>query len=213
MEDKFEKKLKAYLPFIIIIGVVYLFLPILLVVKKDTSLVLNNLVYIGVFPLTALICCGIYSYRKNIDILVALIAPLFYIPSMFLYGNFKYNAFTSIIYLIAYFLCGFLGLLIGDILSPKKKKKRQAARAERERPMSNDIDIDEEPSVMTEHREVRIPRKVNTHAARRSRPSHMEEPRHIKTEDPFEDHSLDTSTTSDDINAILAEIHSRRNNQ
>lgn len=200
MEDKFEKKFKSFLPFIIIIGVIYLFLPILLV--NNTNIVFNNIIYIGVFPLTALICCGVYSYKKRMDIFLALVAPIFYIPSMFLYGNFKYNPVTSLIYLVAYFVCGFLGLLIGDILSPKNVKN-----SSRKTPSDADIDI-EEPAARQGRK---IPRKVNTRAARRSHPAHEQTPRHIKTEDPYEDDSLDTSTTSDDIDAILSEIQSRRN--
>ncbi|MBQ3418411.1 MAG: hypothetical protein IJH32_11360 [Ruminococcus sp.] len=205
MEDKFEKKFKSFLPFIIIIGVIYLFLPITLV--KNTNLVFNNIVYIGVFPLTALLCCGFYSYKKKMDIFLALVAPAFYIPSMFLYGNFKYSPVTSLIYLAAYFVCGFLGLLIGDILSPKSKKQEE--KKPRRREGTTDIDI-EEPSERP-HR--RTPRKVNTRAARKGRLAHEETPKHFVTEDPYEDDSLDTSTTADDIDAILNEIQNRRSGQ
>lgn len=205
MEDKFEKKFKAFLPYIIIIGVIYLFLPIALV--KNTNLIFNNIVYIGVFPLTALACCGFYSYKRNMDIFLALVAPAFYIPSMFLYGNFRYSPVTSLIYLVAYFVCGFLGLLIGDILAPKSKK--QAERKPRTANTAADIDI-EEPA-QRPHR--RIPHKVNTKAARKGRLAHEETPKHFQAEDPYDDASLDTSTTADDIDAILNEIQNRRSGQ
>lgn len=205
MEDKFEKKFKSFLPYIIIIGVIYLFLPIALV--KNTNLVFNNIVYIGVFPLTALGCCGFYAYKKHMDILLALIAPAFYIPSMFLYGNFRYSPVTSLIYLVAYFVCGFLGLLIGDILAPKNKKSAQ------KKPRSADsaVDIDIEEPAERPHR--RIPRKVNTKAARKGHLAHEEMPKHFQAEDPYEDETLDTSTTADDIDAILNEIQNRRSGQ
>lgn len=205
MEDKFEKKFKSFLPYIIIIGVIYLFLPIVLV--KNTNIVFNNIIYIGIFPLTALLCCGFYSYKKRMDIFMALVAPAFYIPSMFLYGNIRYNALASIIYLVAYFVCGFLGLLIGDILSPKKKTPPSKSRRSGS---SVDIDIEEEPAERP-HR--RTPRKVNTKAARKGRHTHDDTPRHFQTEDPYEDESLDTATTANDIDAILNEIQNRRSGQ
>ena len=66
MDDKFEKKLKEFLPYIIIIGVVYLFAPAILVSTKSTGL-LNQIIYIGLFPLTALLCNVYYSYKKAND--------------------------------------------------------------------------------------------------------------------------------------------------
>lgn len=205
MEDKFEKKIKSFLPYIIIIGVIYLFLPIVLV--KNTNIVFNNIIYIGVFPLTALLCCGFYSYKKNMDILMALIAPAFYIPSMFLYGNIRYNPVAAIIYLAAYFVCGFLGLLIGDILSPNKKSKPQS----KSRRTDSSVDIDIEETAERPHR--RTPRKVNTRAARKGHLAHEEMPKHFQTEDPYEDETLDTATTANDIDEILNEIQNRRSGQ
>ena len=204
MEDKFEKKIKAFLPYIIIIGVIYLLLPLTLL--KSTNMTFNNIIYIGVFPLTTLLCCGFYSYKKNMDIFLALVAPAFYIPSMFLYGNFKYNPVTSIIYLVAYFVCGFLGLLIGDILSPRTQKSKSKSRRS-----DSSVDIDIEEPAERPHR--RTPRKVNTKAARKGRHAHEDMPKHIQTEDPYEDESLDTSTTANDIDAILNEIQNRRSGQ
>ena len=55
MEAKFEKKLKAFLPYIIIIGIVYLIAPALLFTG---STFVTYLVLIGILPLTAGACCA-----------------------------------------------------------------------------------------------------------------------------------------------------------
>ncbi len=193
MEAKLEKKLKAYLPYIIVIGVIYLFLPVFLVIfdRDNNYLGWHHVVYIAVFPLTALIASILYAKKNGVDILFALIAPIFYIPSAFLYGNFSDSVINTLIYLIAYFLCGYLGLLVGDMLSPKKKD----AAAERQR-----AETTAEPR--TERRS-RPPRKVAV--------EQQDSSDDFRAEDPYTDDTLNTSTTTDDIDAILAEIHSRRN--
>lgn len=195
MEDKLEKKLRAFLPYLIIIGVVYLFLPVLLVLfdRGNTHLAWHNLMFIGVFSLTALGCCFFYSYRRENDFLLALVAPIIFIPSAFLYGLFRDSVVNTLIYLVAYFICGYLGLLLGEILSPNKKdRKARPSEQEEDRPV----------------------RRSSSHRSFSARPRRVavekDEPAHFHTEDPYEDRSLDTSTTSDDIDAILNEIHSRR---
>lgn len=198
MEDKLEKKLRAFLPYIIIIGVVFLFLPVLLVIfdKDNTHLAWHNLMFIGVFSLTALGCCFFYAYKRGSDFLLSLIAPIFFIPSAFLYGLFRDSVLNTVIYLIAYFVCGYLGLLLGDMLSPNKGKSKAAESSE-----GNDRASRRAP-VHRPERE-RRPRRVDVN---------KDEPQHFRAEDPYEDRSLDTSTTTEDIDAILNEIHSRRSN-
>lgn len=201
MEDKLEKKLKAFLPYIIIIGAVYLFLPVLLVIfdRNNTYLGWHSLMFIGVFSLTALGCCFHYSYKKENDLMLSLVAPIFFLPSALLYGLFRDSVINTLIYLAAYFVCGYLGLLLGDMFSDKQSKAKETQREERE-------PAPRRPSRRTPSRR----------PAPSSRPRRVEvekdAPRHFLTEDPYEDKSLDTSTTDDDIDAILNEIHSRRNN-
>ena len=81
MESKIEKKLKAFLPYIIIIGVVFLLLPALLLLRIPF---ITYLVLIGILPLTAGCCCAHYAINKESDFWLCLVAPIFFIPSIFL---------------------------------------------------------------------------------------------------------------------------------
>jgi len=195
MEDKLEKKLKAFLPYIIVIGVVYLIVPALLFINSDA---VAYIILIGVLPLTALLCCAHYSMNKENDFLLSLVAPIFFLPAMFLYPIARESLLKAIIYLIAYFLCGYLGLTVGDILANRNKAEKK----------SDDSDRPARPAR----------RIVERAAERRSAPAaratkvdlQAEETPHFTSSDPYGDRSLDTSTTSDDIEAILNEIHQRR---
>lgn len=181
MDDKFEKKLKAFLPYIIVIGVVFLFVPALMLVRSQA---INYIILIGLLPLTALGCCAHYSIKKENDLLISLVAPLFFLIAALLYGMFRDSVVNTIIYLVAYFLCGYLGLMVGDIVTNRsggKQKSKPSPDPSRPRP--------KRVAVEKEH------------------------PRHFKTEDPYQDESLDTSTTSEDIDAILSEIHTRRSGE
>ncbi len=218
MEAKFEKKLKAFLPYIIIIGIVYLIAPALLFVEKEKPGFLTYFVLIGILPLTAGGCCAHYSIKKENDFWLCLVAPIVFIPAMFLYGIFQKNALIALIYLVAYLLCGYLGLTIGDIVKTTKQKDNK-------RPESDNPDGEEKPAPRRERKPAdrRTPRRESRSAesdasARRSRTSSARAGRvdvdstdDFFTEDPYADDSLDTSTTSDDIDAILNEIQQRRN--
>lgn len=204
MEDFFEKKLKEFLPYIIIIGAVYLIVPAILVLTKSHG-ALNQIVYIGVLPLTALSCCTYYGYKKTNDFYLSLVAPIFYIPSMLLYGNIRDSVINSLIFLVCYFICGYIGLTIGDMLKGKN---------EQEKPESGE----EKPHrVQTKKR---VPKRVRTHTERKSRTEIIMEENDIELPESF-DESFDESehigevettfdTTADDIDSILAEIHGRR---
>ena len=120
MDDKLEKRLKEFLPYIIVIGIIYLLVPALLFMNTDFA---AYLVLIGILPLTALGCCAHYSYKKKNDLLLAFVAPLFFLPAMFLYPIARESLLKGVIYLAAYFLSGYLGLAIGDILSNRGKSK------------------------------------------------------------------------------------------
>lgn len=210
MEAKFEKKLKAFLPYIIIIGVVYLLAPALLFVN---STFVTYLVLIGILPLTAGACCAHYAIKKENDFWLCLVAPIFFIPSMFIYGIFQKNALIALIYLVAYLLCGYLGLTIGDIVASSSKKDRKPA--------------DEKPEDAPEKKPSRTARKPSSRRSRdrgvdadtpirRSRSSaragrvDLDSSDDFFTEDPYADDSLDTTTTSEDVDAILSEIQQRR---
>ena len=217
MEDKFEKKFRAFLPYIIIIAAVFLFVPALLVIFKNT-MALNYIVLIGILPLTALGCCFHYSYFKENDFYLSLVAPIIWIPSMFLYGVIRDSVLRAIIYLVAYFICGYLGLLLGDILNPKDKaaEKKSTKRQHEDDVFIEDEAANAEDVPKSERKSSR--RTPEKDSRNRSRAAHAPRrvsvdesaPRHFAAEDPYEDETLDTSTTTEDIDAILNEIHNRR---
>lgn len=186
MEDKFEKKFKSFLPYIIIIAAVYLFLPALLAIfSKNQTTPLTYIILIGILPLTALLCCFHYAYKKENDFFLSLVAPIIFIPSMFLYRLFMYSWITSLIYLISYFICGYIGLILGEIISKKNKKSAK--------------EIDGKIKTHNKH-----PKKVNIN----------EDASNDSFQEDFADElDTDTTTTTEDINAILENIHNRHNNE
>lgn len=200
MEDIFEKKIKSFLPYIIIIGVTYLFGPSILMLSGN-KLFLNQLFYIGLFPLVALVCCLIYSYKKETDFYITLVAPIFFVPSMFIYGLFMAQPLNSIIFLVCYSICSYLGLVIGDMLKGRK---------------SDENSVDEKKK--------RVPRRVNTSATTvdKTQAELMIEEHDIKIPMTFDEEvesesfetveSVETTydSTADDIDAILAELRNRR---
>ncbi len=204
MEAKFEKKLKAFLPYIIIIGVVYLLTPALLFVGSGF---VSYLVLIGILPLTAAGCCAHYAIHHESDIWLTLVAPVFFIPVMFLYPIFSSGALIAIIYLVSYLLCGYLGMAIGEIIvgnkgkSKNKKTNKEAAprkTAERRPASRRTADSD-------------MPVRRSGSAPRPERVD-IDNTDDFFAEDPYDDDSLDTATTSEDIDAILSEIQQRREN-
>ena len=213
MEKKFEQKLKAFLPYIIIIGLVYLLVPALLFVGSDA---ISYLVLIGVLPLTAGICCAHYAMHKENDFWLCLVAPIFFIPAMFLYPIFRSGALIALIYLVSYLLCGYLGLTIGDILAGSKgrgKKRGKAAPEAAEdapRKPAERRASERRPARRTDDEDEPV-RRVRRSAARPERVE-VEKDDDLFTEDPYQDDSLNTATTSDDIDAILSEIHRNHDN-
>lgn len=190
MDDKFEKKLKEFLPYIIIIGVVYLFFPAILVFTKSTG-ILNQIIYIGVFPLTAFGCNLYYGYKKKNDILMSLVAPLIYIPSMLLYGNLRDSVLNSIIFLVSYLLCGYIGLTVGEIMRGDSKTEKK------QRPVTKK----------------RVPTVVDTSSAKEEESFVIDEielPQKFEETVKEESYDYQPDYTEDDIDAILRELHSRK---
>lgn len=210
MDDKFEKKLKEFLPYIIIIGVVYLFAPAILVFTKSTGM-LNQIIYIGLFPLTALLCNLFYSYKKVNDFFLSLVAPIIYIPSMLLYGNIRDSVLNSLIYLVSYFICGYIGLTLGEIFKGSDSKKNSKDVRRRRVPAvvdtkvaekSDDIYVEDDFDEYNVVEEIELPKSYEP----------VEEYSHEPQNNSF-DTSYDNPRdyTEDDIDAILAELHNRHN--
>lgn len=206
MEDIFEKKIKAFLPYIIIIGIVYLVSPTILVFTRDTLAyrTLVSLFYICLFPLTALLCNVFYAIKKNNDIVLAFVAPALYLPSMFIYGNFKESWLNCIIFLVSYFLCGYIGLTLGDMLKPKKGDSEEGPepsfkRVPRRVPTKVQVAEEKTPAeVMIEEHDIEFPASFDEE---------------VETADTFDvSDCVETAfdSTADDIDAILAELRERR---
>lgn len=209
MEQKFEKKLKAFLPYIIIIGVVYLIAPALLFVGSNF---ISYLVLIGILPLTAGGCCAHYAMKKENDFYLCLVAPIIFIPVMFIYPIFRSGALIALIYLVAYLLCGYLGLTIGEILAGNKGKSKRSSKSDSEAPQNTERRSSaRRPARRSEGRDVDedSPIRGSRTAARPERVD-LDVTDDFFTEDPYADDSLDTKTTSEDIDEILSEIHQRR---
>lgn len=180
MEDKIEIKLKELLPYIIIEGALFLLLPLLMGTKTNA---VTYVIQLGAFPLISLGCGFHYTFRKHKkDIILCFIAPVFYAISALLYGMWRASWITVLIYIAAYFICGFLGMALCDIIKPRSKSDTvEAPKRKSKRPERVDVKKYDEPR-----------------------------PADFKAQDPDSDVSLDTSTTDDDIEAILSAIHNRK---
>lgn len=132
MNDKIEKNLKELLPYIIVIGVIFLLLPLLM--GRKTSAV-TYIVQLGVFPLTAIGCGAFYKYKNRRNSLaLCVIAPVFYMLAALLYRMWVASWYTVIIYTVAYFLCGYVGMMLGEVLLSRKKdgsSRRRSLRPHR----------------------------------------------------------------------------------
>lgn len=246
MQDSLEKRMKSFLPYLIVIGIVFLIVPAMLLIGSDA---IRYIVLIGLLPLTALLCCAHYSTTRKNDIMLSLAAPICFFVSMLLYRLIISDPLRSFIYLIAYFLCGYLGLTIGDILANRKSgdSRSAAARPSTRAPRRDSTaDVQEAPARRSapSQRPARVPvERESEQPVRRSAPSqrpagvpverepeqpvrrpapsqraarvpveNIDRPATFASSDPYDDRSLDLSTTSDDIDAILREIHQRRGN-
>ncbi len=192
MNDKLELKLKEFLPYIIIIGVVYLFLPAVLVFVKSYS-VLNQIVYIGAFPLTAFICNMHYGYKKTNDMLLSFVAPIIYIPSMLLYGNLRDSVLNSIILLVCYFICGYIGLTVGEMLKGGKSDDKESSERKRVPSVVNTANAKDEEDIVFD--EIKLPQQFE------------DELGDVETFEP--EFTPTDSYTEDDVDAILKELHNR----
>ena len=202
MDDIFEKKIKEFLPYIIIIAALYLVMPAIMVLT-NSSAVFNQIIYIGVFPLTAFACNFHYVYKKQTDLFLTFVAPVIYIPSMLLYGNLRDSVLNSIIFLVSYFICGYLGQTVADMVGTK----------------SDDKDSDKKDGKGNAKSDKHYTRKRVPKRVRPSAHEHMVSdrlPEDIEMPQSFEELSVDDTepsisfeSTSDDIDAILNEIHNR----
>ncbi len=202
MNDIFEKKIKEFLPYIIIIAVLYLVMPAIMVLTHSST-VFNQIVYIGIFPLTAFACNFHYVYKKKTDLFLTFVAPIIYIPSMLLYGNLRDSVLNSIIFLVSYFICGYLGQTVADMVSTKTDDKNSEQKDDNSKAKSD-----------RHYTRKRVPKRVKTsaheHRASGRIPDDIEMPKSFEELELGDtEPSYNFESTQDDIDAILNEIHNR----
>jgi len=129
MEDKLEKKLRQFLPYIIILALAILALPAILRLIGN-NVVVNQIVFVGIIPLVIFSCGVHYAYKNTADLWFCLISPIIFIPTMLLYGMVRDNPLNSIIYLIAYLVCGYIGITVGELIAPKQKEADKPVKTE-----------------------------------------------------------------------------------
>lgn len=205
MEDIFEKKIKRFLPYIVIIAAVYLFLPAVLYAFGNKP-VLNQIIYIGVFSLVAFGCNFYYTYKNKTDMFLCFVAPVLYIPSMLLYANIRENLFNSIVYLVSYFICSYLAQLIAEMIAPQSDEEESEQKQDkREHKRHTKKTVPKRISrVQREQHEIQIEEDNSIQMPI----SFEEEMKSSVQEDDFSD-SYNQTDTMDDIDAILAEIRNR----
>lgn len=205
MNDKLEKTLKELIPYIIVTGILFLLLPIFM--GKSAGF-MTYLIELVAFPLTALGCGIVYKIKKKRNNLyLCLIAPIFYALAALLYGMWRASWYTVLIYIAAYFLCGYLGLILGDLL-PIGRKGKSESGAETETAETQRSTIAEEKPAKRRHRASKDEKVARP--ARRVNVEEISDVDDFVAQDPEKDNELDTSTTDDDIEAILQSIHNRK---
>lgn len=121
---------KKYVPYAVIIFVVYMLLP--LVFLPAAMQKFSPIAYDCVFPLTAIGCAAHYCSKYGLDFLFALIAPIIYLPSMLIYnGGFSSSTLsTNLILLVVYLVAGIFGLFLGDLAFGDKRRQKEKAEQE-----------------------------------------------------------------------------------
>ncbi len=124
--------IKKYMPYAVVIFAIYLIVPLLFRNPATASFV--GIVWYFIFPATAIASAAIYCSKYGLDFLFSLIAPIFFLPSMFLYyGGIN---FANILLLVVYLVAGIFGLFIGDVaLGDKRRAREEEEKAKAEEMM------------------------------------------------------------------------------
>lgn len=120
---------KKYLPYGVVIFAIYLIVPLFF--RNEALSNFAGIAWYFVFPATAAVAAAIYCSKYGLDFLFSLIAPIFYLPSMFLYyGGINIE---NILLLVVYLVAGMFGLFVGDIaLGDKRRQREEQEKAEAE---------------------------------------------------------------------------------
>lgn len=124
--------IKKYLPYTVLIFAIYLTVP--LIFRNSALQDFVGIALYLIFPATAVASATVFASKYGLDFLFSLIAPIFFLPSMFLfYGG---VSLVNIILLAAYLVAGMFGLFIGDIaLGDKRRQREEQEKAEAEKMM------------------------------------------------------------------------------
>ncbi len=160
---------KKYVPYAVIIFVVYMLLP--LVFLPAAMQKFSPIAYDCVFPLTAIGCAAHYCSKYGLDFLFALIAPIIYLPSMLIYnGGFSSGTLsTNLILLVVYLVAGIFGLFLGDLAFGDKRRQKEKAEQEENEEMLLEAKRREKKELETMTKSSRKPER-NPHRPER-RPS------------------------------------------
>lgn len=115
------KYIKRYLPFGIVIALIYLVMPIFF---QGENYKYDAIEYQFVFPATALLSGVIYSWKRGVDFTFPLIAPIIYIGSVLIYSHFYHWH----IYVFVYLIVGMLGSFIGDMVYKNNLREKERKR-------------------------------------------------------------------------------------
>lgn len=117
------KIVKRYIPYGIVIALIYLVMPIFF---QGENYKYDAIEYQFVFPATALLSAVIFSWKRGVDFTFPLIAPIIYIGSVLIYSHFYHWH----IYVFIYLIVGMLGSFIGDMVykntAREKERKKKA---------------------------------------------------------------------------------------
>ncbi len=117
---------KKYLPYTVIIFAIYIVVPLLF--RSGASSGFVGVAWYFIFPATAAVTAAVFCSKYGLDFLFSLIAPILFLPSMFLYyGGIN---LSNIILLIVYLVAGIFGLFLGDIALGDKRREREKREKE-----------------------------------------------------------------------------------
>ena len=121
-----KESIKKYIPYATVIFAIYLIVPVLF--RSPSTEGYATIAWYFIFPVTAIVSSAIYCVKYGLDFLFALIAPIAYLPPMFIfYGGFqsKYLLFNLLL-IFGYLFSGIFGLFIGDLAFGDKRRKRES---------------------------------------------------------------------------------------
>lgn len=112
---------KKYLPYAVVIFAVYMIVPLFFMGDMSQFYAIP---YYFIFLLTQIGCAVLFSTKHGLDFLFALIAPICFLPSMFIYNGGFGNP-TNIILLIVYLVAGIFGLFLGDLVFGEERHRKE----------------------------------------------------------------------------------------